>query len=145
MSKVHFQTCTINFEQRSTVHNYNIKTNKEVLKSFAFCDIKSCKNRHYGGIYRINLQGRIINQTKNQHEAGSKKSRYDMFMLIYFLVYSSTLKMEAPVHSWRLSFFSNKKWEKIFAICVKIKRSTLVRIPSLISAVFCCGYTRIIY
>jgi hypothetical protein len=31
-------------------------------------------NRHFGGIYRLYLQGRIISQARNQCEAGSKQN-----------------------------------------------------------------------
>jgi hypothetical protein len=31
-------------------------------------------NRHFGGIYRLHLQGRSVSQTRNNHRSGSKHS-----------------------------------------------------------------------
>jgi hypothetical protein len=61
-----------------------------VMKRFVFWDITPCSplkvNRRFGGTCRIHLQGRRINQARNQHESCS-------------LAYSSTLKMEATCFS----------------------------------------------
>jgi hypothetical protein len=49
----------------------------------------------------LHLQSQRISQTRKQHEAGRKQS----FMLVSFLAYSLTLKMEA-VFLWNVSWFS---------------------------------------
>jgi hypothetical protein len=45
------------------------------MKSSVFWDITPCNlvtiNQHFGGIYRLHLQG-SVSQARNKHDAGSK-------------------------------------------------------------------------
>jgi hypothetical protein len=53
------------------------------MKSFIFWNITPCiplkVNRRFGGTCRFHLQDRRICQTRNQHEAHSKKSLLGLF------------------------------------------------------------------
>jgi hypothetical protein len=76
-------------------------------KSSIFWYITPCSplkvNRHFGGTFHLHPQGRIICQTRNQVESGSKKS--SCFKLVSWLAYSSTFKMKATYSSETLVEF----------------------------------------
>jgi hypothetical protein len=48
-------------------------------------------NRRFEGTCRLHLEGQRINQARKHSEEGTKQS----FTVLYFLAYSSTLKMES--------------------------------------------------
>jgi hypothetical protein len=54
------------------------------LKSSVFWVITLCSplnvSRRFGVTYRLCLQGRVVNQTRNQHEAGSKLALFACFI-----------------------------------------------------------------
>jgi hypothetical protein len=88
------------------------RSNVEVSQGFKICvcrNITPCSpvkvNRHFGGACRLHLQGRRIRQTRHKHEAGSQQSRWNLaliassFILVFWLAYSYTLKMEATCSS----------------------------------------------
>jgi hypothetical protein len=77
-----------------------------VTKNSIFCDITPCSplkvNRSFGRNSRLHLQGRRINQARDQREEGSKQRAC---YLLSWLAYSSTLKMEVTCSSkLRLTF-----------------------------------------
>jgi hypothetical protein len=54
-------------------------------------------NRCFGVIFRIHFQGPRINQARNRHKAVSKNGQILLCLVISYLTYSSTMKMEAHV------------------------------------------------
>jgi hypothetical protein len=67
-----------------------------VMKSSIFWDIMPCSpleiSRRFGGIYRLHLQGRIINRARNQRE-----SRWHSLPPAFTLVSCSAYSSEMPV------------------------------------------------
>jgi hypothetical protein len=81
------------------------------MKGSTFWDIMPCNpltvNRCFGGTCRLHLQDRI-NQTRNQHEEGSKQKHTSRWFILLpasaVLFYCSTLRMEAICSSETLDF-----------------------------------------
>jgi hypothetical protein len=74
-----------------------------LIKSSVFWDITPCSplkvDRCFGGTSHLHFQGRRIRQARNQSEAGRKQ------ILVSFLAYYSTLKMEVTCSSETLIDF----------------------------------------
>jgi hypothetical protein len=70
-----------------------------IMKCSVFWYIATCSpmkvNRSFEGTYRLHLHCRRISQARNQREAGGKLN----FLIVPYLAYSSTLKMEATCSS----------------------------------------------
>jgi hypothetical protein len=71
-----------------------------VMKHSVISDITPCSlfevNRHFGGTYHLRIHGVRISQIRYQHEAALLVT---CFILVSYLTYSSTLKMEATCYS----------------------------------------------
>jgi hypothetical protein len=85
-----------------------------IVKNSIFWDKTPCSvlkvKKLFGGKCRLHLQSRRISKERNQLEAGSKEIEQDLlvtcFMLVTFLAYSSTLKIQATYkHTSKLLYY----------------------------------------
>jgi hypothetical protein len=79
--------------------------------------IMSCSplkvNQHFGGTYRLHLQGRRIRQARNQRESRCFASLPPAFTLVSSSAHCSTLKMEAICSSEKSVDFQQTTWHYI--------------------------------
>jgi hypothetical protein len=123
---------TFNWSGKPTTNSLSYDVAYTFSKRSVLWDISLWKplkiNRRFGGSYRHHLQGRRINQTRNQKRRTTKQpTLLDIcFTLVACLTFSSTLRMETAC-SYEISF--NFRWTTRF-ISQNIERSLWASNPT---------------
>jgi hypothetical protein len=97
-------------------------------------------NRHLKETHRLHLQGRKVNQARNQHDASSKQN----FMQVSCLDYSSVLKKEVICSAETLVYFHRSTQRNIPEdIDLDIHRSENIK-SSIISKEIVFAYFKVL-